>query len=49
MSNLDMIGNICAGICLFYFVVLVIYTAMDMEYLPGKSFLAKRRYKDDKE
>jgi len=47
MSYLDMIGNICAGICLVYFVVLVIYAAIDMKYLPGKSFLAKRRYEDD--
>jgi len=49
MSSLDIIGNICAGICLFYFVVLAIYTAIDMKYLPGKSFLANRKYADDEQ
>ena len=49
MSILDAIGSICAGACLIYFVVLAIYTAIDMKYLPGKSFLAKRRYEDDEQ
>jgi hypothetical protein len=49
MSILDAIGSICAGACLIYFVVLVIYTAIDMQYLPGKSFLVKRRHEDDEQ
>lgn len=47
MSILDAIGSICAGACLIYFVVLVIYTAIDMQYLPGKSFLVVNKRDND--
>lgn len=47
MSILDAIGSVCAGACLIYFVVLVIYTAIDMKYLPGKSFLVVNKRDND--
>ena len=49
MAILDVIGNICAGLCLVYFVAVVIYTAVDMRYLPGKSFLTVGWEGDDDE
>jgi hypothetical protein len=49
MTYADAIGTFCAGTCFIYFVVLLIYTAIDMKYLPGMSFLAKRSYDDEEE
>ncbi len=39
MAYADAIGNTCAGACLIYFVVLVIYTTIDMKVIPGHNWL----------